>query len=332
MSLLDIVIHGLTAHVTDIEREAASMPPYPIPAAQRAPRDRLLHELETRLLSQGDGPLTVTRIQGRPVSYRSEVASLGRRPGYFDFADAACALLAVGALDDTDVEMLAEFLPAYCGMGRQLVLNRLATDDLAEARTAAEQLADGLSWIGYRDIGAMLADRGDTEEFFTDWKRYAAGRDRTGMAEIRKRLVIGVARKEGWQAALAITRDKRVGPGFAKFAFYAFPAEDVEGLQGLLAGAAAGVLTEMDELSLLARAVRAASGDDPERNHPLLDEIVDRIIAVDPTVDKATMRWRDLELYLLWPAFGEQVTLDRVRSAVRTPRFRWDLTTLARDR
>jgi hypothetical protein len=59
--------------------------------------------------------------------------------------------------------------------------------------------------------------------------------------------------------------------------------------------------------------------------------IVDRIIAVDLATDKATMRWRDAELFALWPAYGEQATLDRVRAAARTPRYRRDLMVLARD-
>jgi hypothetical protein len=268
----------------------------------------------------------VTRIKGTPVPYRDTVRSLGR--GRFDFADAACALLAVGALDDADVDALAGYLPSYSGVRRQQVLNRLADGDLAGARAAAERIGDGLSWVGHRDIGTALADRGDTTGFLNDWKRYAAGRDRHGIADMRRRLVEAVARNDGWRAALAVTEDNRVGPGFAR---YAFSALDVEELRRVLTGDAAGLLTDMDELSLLAAAVVVASGHNPERDHPLLAGIVDRISAVDPTADKATMRWRDAELFGLWPAFGEQATLDRVRAAVRTPRYRRELTVLPRE-
>lgn len=331
-SMTDLLVEGLTAVVTKAEREAASRPPYPTPAARIRPRDGLLRELVARLPADADegGPATVTRIKGRTRAYRSVVSSLGRPPG-FDFGDAACALLAVGALTDPDVETLAEFLPTYCGVRRQQVLNRLAADDLAGARAAADRIADGLAWVGYRDIAGALADRGDAAGFFALWKSYAAGRDRDGMADLKRRLVTGVARQAGWRAALAVTEDKRVGAGFARFAFSAFPAGDVEELRHVLAGEAAGFLSEMDELTLLARAVRQASGHNPERDHPLLADIVDRIIAVDPTIDKATMRWRDAELFGLWPAYGEQATLDRVRAAVRTPSYRRELTVLARD-
>lgn len=326
MTARDLVASGLTAPVTEAERDAAARPPYPVPTARIAPRAGVLRLLADHLPVDGDGPLTVTRVKGTPVSYRAEVRRLGR-PGPFDFADAACALFAVGALDDADVEALAGFLPAYSGVRRQQVLNRLATGDLAEARAAAGRIADGLEWVGYRDIGAWLADRGDTGEFFTDWKRYAAGQDRQGITELKRRLVVGVAGKDGWSAGLAVTADRRIGPAFARFAFEAYPVDDVEGLRG----AVAGVLSERDELTVLARAVRQASGHNPARDHPLLGEIVDRIIAVDPTTDKATMRWRDDELFGLWPAYGERATLDRVRAAVRTPRYRRELTVLARD-
>lgn len=43
------------------------------------------------------------------------------------------------------------------------------------------------------------------------------------------------------------------------------------------------------------------------------------------------MRWRDAELFDLWPAYGEQATLDRVRKAGRMPNYRRELMVLARD-
>lgn len=328
--MLDSLVEGLTAQVPAAEREAASNPPYPVPAAHRGPRERLLRELVDRLPADGDGPLTASRPKGRPVAYRQEVASL-QRASRFDFGDAACALLAVGALDDADVAALVEHLPPYCAIRRQQALVHLERDEVDEARAAAGTIADGLAWVAHRDIGGVLADRGDAAGFFAGWKHYEARQDRTGLADLKRRLVAGVARAHGWRAALEVSGDKRVGPDFARFAFVAFLDGDVEGLHRLFAGAAAGILTESDELTMLARAVRAAAGHNPEHDHPLLGEIVDRIIAVDPTTDKATARWRDAELFGLWPAYGEQATLDRVRSAVRTPNYRRELTTLARD-
>lgn len=148
-----LLVAGLTAPVTEAERDAANRPPYPVPAARIAPRDGILRRLEAYLPADGDGPLTVTRVKGTPITYRSEVHQLGR-PGRF-----------------------------------------------------------------------------------------------------------GAAREEGWRAALAVTNDKRIGPGFARFAFEAYPVGDVEGLRRVIAG----VLSEQDALTVLARAVRLASGHNPER-------------------------------------------------------------------
>ena len=328
-TLLDVIVQGLTAPVTAAEREAAAEPPYPVPAARVAPRERLIGELVARLPATGNGPLTVARALGTPRLYRHAVHSLCR-PGRFRFADAACVLLAVGALDSSDIDAVIPLLPRTCGIRRQQVLNRLAADDLTGALEAADRIPDDTSWAGHRDIAAVLADRGDVAGFFAGWRRYSASRNRDGMVGLKARLVAGVARAEGWPAALEVTGDKRIGPRFTQYAFSAFGA-DVEGLSRVLTGEAADVLSEIDELGVLAQALREATGKDPECNHPLLDQTVERIIAVDPATDKATMRARDGLLFSLWPAIGEQATLDRVRKAVRTPNLRRELTTLPRD-
>ncbi|MFE3190849.1 hypothetical protein ACFXHA_17695 [Nocardia sp. NPDC059240] len=152
------------------------------------------------------------------------------------------------------------------------------------------------------------------------------------MTRLKEQLVAGVARRHGRQAAQQVTADKRIGPGFVIETFSGFiDAADVEGLQRVLSGAAAGILPELDELTVLSATLRAATPRNPEYDHPLLDTVVDRLIAIDPTTDRATMRRRDGELFALWPAIGEQKTLDRIRKAVRTPAYRRDLTVLPRD-
>jgi hypothetical protein len=329
-TLMEAVVQGLTAPVTTAEFEEAVKPPYRVPAALVASRERLISELVARLPATGDGPLTVRRILETPPQPYRDVVHLLCIPGNFEFADAACALVAVSALDSPDVEALMPLLESWCGIRRQQVLNCLAVGDFGGAREAADRILDDMAWAGHRDIAAVLADRGDAVGFFAGWKRYSAGQYRYRMVELKTKLVGGVAHADGWQAALAVARDQRIGPKFAKYAFSAFAA-DVEGLCRVFAGEAAGVLSELDELTMLAQALQDATGTHPERNHPLLDEIVDRIIAVDPTTDKATMRTRDGLLFSLWPAIGEQTTLDRVRKAVRTPRFRSELMTLSHD-
>ncbi|MFD6391697.1 hypothetical protein [Nocardia sp. NPDC060259] len=331
-SLKDKLVDGLTAPITDVEREAAHTPPYPIPAAVVPIRDRVLEELVSRLPSTGDGPPTVTRVLSWPRNYRIEVQMLGRSHGLFDFADATCALIAVDALTSDEVDSIAPLLPESCGFRRQLVLNRIAAGDLAGARALATRIDDGYGWRAYRDIGFALADRGDVKGFFADWKRYAAGQDRAGMAVLKKHLVEGVARHQDWNAAVTVAADKRIGPTFVGHAFTGFvDAADVDGVWGVLTDAAKGLLSELDELALLAATIGKATPHNPERNHPLLDTVVDRLIAIDPTADKALMRGRDSELFGLWSAIGEQSTLDRVRKAVRTPGYKRELTTLPRD-
>jgi len=327
---VDLVLAGLTAPSTDAEREASRRPPYPLPAALQGIRDALLRELESRLPPEGgDGPLTVTRTMAPPRDYRSTVQDL--RLPHFEVADAACALVAVGALSDADVEKLVDDLPASCGIRRQQVFNHSLDGDITGAREAAEKMGES-RWVGYQDIARVAADRGDADLFFAHWKDYEAGRHRQSMPELKERLVSAVARRDGWQAGLALTKDKRIGPSFGYWAFVPFlDGGDVPGLWNVLVGDAQGVLPELEELSLLTRSVVAASDPDPITDHPMLGAVVDRLIAVDPTVDKATMRWRDGLLSELWPGIGEKATLDRVRKAVRAPSLRRELTNLARD-
>lgn len=331
-SLKDALVAGLTAPITDVERAAARTPPYPIPAAVVPLRDRVLEELVSRLPSAGDGPPTVTRVLSWPRDYRIEVELLGRSQGLFDFADATCALIAVDALTSDEVDTIAPFLPESCGFRRQLVLNRISAGDLAGARALAARIDDGYGWRAYRDISFALADRGDVEGFFAEWKRYAAGHDRAGMAVLKEHLVAGVARHQDWNAAVAVATDKRIGPTFVGHAFTGYvEAADVDGLWRVLAGPAKGLLSELGESALLAASIRKATPHNPERNHPQLDAVVDRLIAIDPTADKAVMRGRDSELFDLWSAIGEQSTLDRVRKAVRTPAYKRELTILPRE-
>ncbi|MBF6100929.1 hypothetical protein IU510_23055 [Nocardia cyriacigeorgica] len=151
VSLVDLLIAGLTA---------------PKAAADESLRQRILRELEDRLPAEGDGAPTVTRALGPIESYRDTVRALGRAPsGRFEYADAICALIAVGAVPADEADDLAPFLPAWSGFRRQLVLNRIAAGDLDGARSLAAGLDDEHRWRAYRDIGAELAARGDAPGF-----------------------------------------------------------------------------------------------------------------------------------------------------------------------
>lgn len=329
-SLRNVLVAGFTAPTTAAERKAAFRRPYPVPAAMAPARDQVLRELEARLPDEGDGPPTVTRALGPIESYRETVRLLGLPGcGLFEFADATCALIAVGALTTAEVEDLAPFLREWCGFRRQFVLNRIIAGDLEGARLLAGQLENEFRWRAYRDIGTVLAARGDARGFFTEWRHYGIARDRDDLAELAKLLVAGVARREGWRPAPTVTRAERISP-FGDQAFSAFiHTADVEGLQRVLDSHAVGILSELDQLVLLSIAIKAATEPNPQCNHPLLDTVIDRLIAIDPTEDKRTMHRRDAELVGLWPAIGDQSTLACVRKAVRG--YREELTRLPRD-
>lgn len=329
MSLVETVVAGLTAPMTEDEEQAWRSPPYPTPANLAPIRDRLISELADRVLdgAEDGGPPVATRVQSPVTRLRSE-ARLAVRRDVFDVADAATVLLAAGAFDEDDIRLLLEHLPSYSGFHLQLVRGEIAGGDLDRARARASTMER--PWIGYRAVGAALAEAGDARGFFAEWKHYNSRQDRNGMVDLKRTLVSGVAKRDGWQAALKVVGDKRIGPDFTFYVFDGLPSDDVDGRLRLFAGDAAGVLTETDEVSLLARAVREASGWNPTHDHPALAGILDRILAVGPD-DKTTMRWRDGELFRLWPAIGEQATLDRVRKAVRTPNIKRELKVLARN-
>jgi hypothetical protein len=330
MDIAEVILAGLEAPMTSEERDAWRTPPYRLPPSLVPLQQWLLTELGAHLPGDGDAGAAhqdvTTRVRSSPIELRSLARRLWRAES-FDVADTACALLAAGVLHASAAERIAGRLPPYSGFRRQLVRNSLATGDLVSAGEHAAAMGPN-AWVGYREIGAAHAAAGDAVAFFAGWKRYNAREARNHLAELKRTLVSAVAHRQGWPAALAVTNDRRIGP---EFALYAFDAEaDVDALLALFSGDAADVLTPTDELVVLARAVRAATPRNPEHDHPRLAEILDRILAVPPST-KDTTRWRDGQLFRLWPAIGEQSTLDRVRKAVRAPSIKRELQVLARD-
>ena len=59
-----------------------------------------------------------------------------------------------------------------------------------------------------------------------------------------------------------------------------------------------------------------------QADHPELEGILDRIIALDPTESKEQSRLRDYALSKTWPLIGQEATLRRMRSAIRAPMLR----------
>jgi hypothetical protein len=327
-SLVDVLVDALRYSPTPEESSAASSPPYRLPSYLIPHKERVLSELDAGL----KGAPCTSRILAQVVPFSPDLAR--RSYGWhLWFDDAACWLVASRRLSVSDAHAIIAAVPSMnaSGLRRQIVLTHLFDGEVDLAREEAERIGE-MAWAAYRDIGSHHASQGNVAAFFAEWRNYAAGKDRHQIDRMRRELVTSVARKDGWKAAVDLTGDKRVGPNHRIDAFRPWAATgDIEGmLQAFTSGEAVGVLTELDELTVLVDALRV----DPhrtEREHPRLPGLLDRIIAVDVTKDKETMRRRDGLLLELYPAYEEQATLARARAAVRTPRFRNELRYLARE-
>jgi hypothetical protein len=273
----------------------------------------------------------------RARSHEHGLAATDRLPELIDrltVNDTAVLLLAGGRLTVDEVRdhlLAAPDLPAASGLGRQVVLMLHDAGDAQAAASAADALG-ARRWTGYRDLARRWADAGDVSAFFAHWRDYRAGEARQDMVALKARLVRGVAGRDGWEAGVDLAlRERRLGQQFVLTAIRAAAPTAPEDVADLLAGPAGTHLPELDHLDLLVAAVLHVTPRDPEQEHPMLPGIVDRLIAVDPTADRATLRSRDALLVATWPAQADADTLARVRRAVRTPDLRAQLTRLPRE-
>jgi hypothetical protein len=331
--LSQVLTDALRYGYTDEERETSRRPPYPIAVALRPHRDRIKRELRSRVTTDGDSPWVVTRMLVHQIRLDPRyLEQIGR--DFFEFSDAACALVACGALSIDDAREVIASTPTYEGdsLRRQIAMTLRDRGNLDEARAEADRIGE-YSWSAHRDIAWKLASEGDHEAFFKHWPSYAAGKKRDAMARLKATLVWGVAEKRGWEAAvdLALT-EKRLGAGFRGVGIsQAAETMSPEQLIEFFAHEARGIITERGELSLLVAALRRAAPWHPTSEHPLLKQIIDRILAIDPLIDKATMRSRDSLLFGLWPVMADVETLKRVKKGMRTPWLKRQLTMLPKD-
>ena len=329
LPVAQILLEALRYPWTDGERAAASSPPYPQPAALAPHRQRVLAELDALLPADGDGPVVATRALSETNSLRTELERMHRAP--FKFEDAACVLLIAGAISIGEAEqIIPELTPVFAaGLRRAIVLRLLAEGDVQGATRAAAECGDR-AYCAHRDIGAYFARRGEHEEFLSRMKSFGPGKDKVQLSSLKRDLVSGIAEREGWRAGVAVADDKRLTGEFRGSAFFPIARSgDVEGLMAIFTDNP-DLLPELSQLGLLTTAMRAATPVPPTADHPLLAEIVDRIIAIDPKADKSTMQSRDGMLSSLWTSIGEQQTLDRVRAAIRTPLLKRGLKQLYR--
>jgi hypothetical protein len=331
--LPQVLTDALRYRYTDEERETSRRPPYPIAVALRPHRDRIMRELRSHVTTDGDTPWVVTRILVHQIRLDPRyVEQIGR--GFFEFSDAACALVACGALSIDEAREIIASNSTFDGRGlrRQIAMTLRDRDSLEEARAEADRIGE-YSWSAHRDIAWKLAVEGNHEAFFEHWRSYAAGKERHTMARLKWTLVWGVAEKRGWQAAVDFAvAEKRLGAGFRGVGIsQAAETMSPDQLIEFFAHEAREVITEQGELNLLVAALLRAAPRNPTSEHPLLRQIIDRIIAIDPLIDKATMRSRDTLLSRLWPAMADVETLKRVRKGIRTPVLKRELTMLPRD-
>jgi hypothetical protein len=87
------------------------------------------------------------------------------------------------------------------------------------------------------------------------------------------------------------------------------------------------LITEVEQLTLLARALHVTAMRTGFASREPFSGILDRIIALD-TSDKATMRARDAMFVDLWPAYPDRAALTLARKATRTPRNKGELVEL----
>jgi hypothetical protein len=331
--LPEVLADALRYRYTDEEKGARRVPPYLIPAALLPHRDRIMRELRSRVEVDGDTPWVVTRmlVNQRRLDSRF-VDQLGR--GHFEFDDAACALVACAALSVDEAREIIVSVPTRGSdsLRRQIAMTLRDRGMLVEARLEADRIGE-YSWSAHRDIGWKLAAEGDHEEFFRHWRKYEAGKQRHMMAQLKVALVRGVAEKCGWQAAVDLSlAEKRLGAGFTPVALsQAAETMSPEQLIVFFGHDARGLLTEQGELNLLVGALVRAAPRNPTSEHPLLASTLDRIIAIDPLIDKATMRSRDGLLSRLWPAMAEEETLKKMRKALRTPSLKREFSVLPRN-
>ncbi|MET9259463.1 hypothetical protein [Amycolatopsis sp. NPDC004079] len=328
-----------TTHTAE-EHDRASIPPYPFPHAVVAHRAVVLAEIE-RL--RHDGRTDRTSMSGLTTWAEPWTSLADRLPNAHlrHFFDQALPLLFIaGDMPPAEFETALGRAPSDFIRNnlRGHLVHALLTreDDVAGAERVSDTLepisGQDTRFIGHRLIADWHARQGDTTGFFARWPRLAAGRERHHMGELKVILVESAAREHGWQAALAATDDKRLGPAYRRRAFSPL-AEDgeVEQLTTLFSSPeGTGLLNELDELTVLTYALHAKAQRTGTAAHEPFTRILHRIIAIEPS-PKQTMRLRDGMMWHLWPAYPDADTLTLARKAVRTPHIKRELKTLHPD-
>jgi len=334
---VEACLEAFAGTATEEEKDLGSLPSYPFPAAMAEPRAIVLAEIE-RLRTEGNHDRR--SMSGLTVWAESWAGEAGRQADstYWDFFARALELLFVaGDMSPAEFEALIGRVPRDFERNflRGRLVHRLLTveHDVAEAERVSETFeplgGEDQRFVGHRLVAFWFAEQGDVTAFFARWRRLAAGKERHHLGRLKEILVQSASRAHGWQAALAATGDKRLGPKYRQHAFHALVENgEVDQLHALFGSPeGAGLLTELDELTVLVGALHTKASRTGVAMPEPFRQILTRVIAVEPS-PKAAMRLRDGLMQHLWPAYPDAETLARARKAVRTPGIKRDLKEL----
>ncbi|MBZ2196565.1 hypothetical protein [Occultella gossypii] len=334
-------IRALSFRWSETDRQQFRSPPYPLPAGLAL----LIGRLDAALPAEHEA-FRQGLLRSADLTPGADVPSSAHRGVYVPWSAGGGSrvmarsglprvlldLLLYGVLTPADGGRLVEAaeLTDLSAADRGLVVRdlllrlvevNLMSGDVTSAEQVAARMAPEWEYLGWREIASCHAANGDAGPFFGGWSRYDARRDRAQMQSLKTQLVQGVAVREGWQAAVGVCGDKRIGDSFLRHAFEP-PAYGYDELVTVFGGDAAGVLTEVDELHCLVAAAVAESRPRPLADHRGAEDLLARIGALNPNESRQAMRARDHLLSTLYLAIGSEDTLARLRKQLRTPRLR----------
>jgi hypothetical protein len=333
---VEACVEALNTEYTAEERDRAVRPPYPVPDRLVRNRDVMLAEVE-RLRQAGQGDRTCVFAMRDTWAGPWETATNRLHGSTPNDAFRAALPLLFTASDMSAAEFAAVISRVPGATHRnhlraQLVQALLDAGEVAEAERAADTFESDHAYLGHRRIALWFARRGDAAGFFARWSRLAATKDRHHLGVLKQTLVESVTRVSGWQEAIAVIADKRLGPTNRRHAFAPLAeAGEVEELRTLFAaGPGAGLLDPLEELGLLSDALYHQARRTGKATAEPFTEIFNRILAIDYT-QKPSMRHRDGMLLRLWPAYPDADTLALARKSARSPAIKRELKTLHPD-
>ncbi len=316
------------------EVERLNRPPYPLPDRLLPHRDVARAEIE-RLRQEGKTDSTcVLTLYDTYAERWSTLADrfLDDRPRFHGselFSGALMLMFSAGAMSADEFEAAVADVPDAIvrdQLRSQLIHALLGEGEVARAEQVCETLEDGWDFLGHRRIALWCAQNGDAAEFFSRWPRLAATKERQHLQRLKTVLVHSVARRHGWRAALDLVADKRIGPKFRPTAFQ--PLTESGEVDQLLAVFSSpdgrDLLADVEQLEILAGALAAKATTTGVATREPFTEILDRIVALDPS-DRSVMRARDAMLLRLWPAYPDADALTLARSSARTPGIKREL-------